>query len=534
MSRFIIYSRKSTEAEDRQVLSIDSQTRELVQFAKTRGITIDEVVTETKSAKEPGRPKFGDLLARVHAGEIKGILCWKLDRLARNAIDGGNLIHALKSNDLQIVTPTQAYDIQQGNTILMYIEFGVAQQYVDDLSKNVKRGFKTKAENGWFPVTPPAGYVTHRTGSGRVIIKPDPNLFEPIRALWKAIIYESMSVDEARQYVSQNWKLQSSRKRPLHNGIMSRCLAYRILNNEFYAGRFEYPAGSGNYYDGKHKPMVTREEFDAVQVMLSPDGRKKGSFKRLFPYRGLIKCGECQSTITYEEKSQLICVKCKHKFSAISKTNCPICNTSVARMKNPTRRHYSYCHCTKQKKVYCTQPSITLEQLENQIEQALRMVQFPKEYVEWLERNLARAAENETIRITTQRKTLTQALEKATRTLDNLVELFVSPENHDRSLLESAEYVKKRESLIAEQTRIKSILATLSNSQQDRFDDLRNAIQLGVEAAEGFRKASPEAKREIVMGVYSNLLLIDRKLSVKAISCFTELRKQHEQFLREK
>jgi hypothetical protein len=44
----------------------------------------------------------------------------------------------------------------RNNVILMYIEFGMAQKYVDDLSRNVKRGLRTKVEKGWvcFPIFP--------------------------------------------------------------------------------------------------------------------------------------------------------------------------------------------------------------------------------------------------------------------------------------------------------------------------------------------------------------------------------------------
>ena len=55
MPTYFIYSRKSSEAEDRQILSIDSQVSELKRFASLKGIKILEVLTEAKSAKAPGR-----------------------------------------------------------------------------------------------------------------------------------------------------------------------------------------------------------------------------------------------------------------------------------------------------------------------------------------------------------------------------------------------------------------------------------------------------------------------------------------------
>jgi len=47
--------------------------------------------------------------------------------------------------------------------------------------------------------------------------------------------------------------------------VLSRSSIYRIFTNPFYSGWFEYPKGSGNWYKGKHEPMITQEEYDRVQ-----------------------------------------------------------------------------------------------------------------------------------------------------------------------------------------------------------------------------------------------------------------------------
>ncbi len=76
-------------------------------------------------------------------------------------MDGGSIIWAIKQHGIKVMTPAQSYAREDDNIILMYIEFGMAQKYVDDLSKNVKRGLKTKIENGWYPGVAPAGYLNH-------------------------------------------------------------------------------------------------------------------------------------------------------------------------------------------------------------------------------------------------------------------------------------------------------------------------------------------------------------------------------------
>ena len=98
---YIIYARKSTESEDRQVASIDSQIAELQTVAEREGLQVADVLSESQSAKAPGRVVFNEMMGRIHRGEAHGILCWKLDRLARNPVDGGNISWMLQQGIIQ-------------------------------------------------------------------------------------------------------------------------------------------------------------------------------------------------------------------------------------------------------------------------------------------------------------------------------------------------------------------------------------------------------------------------------------------------
>ena len=50
---YFLYSRKSSESEDRQVQSIDDQVGRLKELAKTLDIKIKHIYTEAKTAKKP-------------------------------------------------------------------------------------------------------------------------------------------------------------------------------------------------------------------------------------------------------------------------------------------------------------------------------------------------------------------------------------------------------------------------------------------------------------------------------------------------
>ena len=60
MTKYFLYARKSTEDEERQVMSIDAQLAELAEFAKRENIEIVETFIESKSAKKPGREVFNE------------------------------------------------------------------------------------------------------------------------------------------------------------------------------------------------------------------------------------------------------------------------------------------------------------------------------------------------------------------------------------------------------------------------------------------------------------------------------------------
>ena len=93
-SECVLYARKSTEEDDKQVMSIEAQLFELREFASRERIEIIEEFTEAKSAKKPGRDEFAKMLSAIETSKKPlGILAWHPDRLARNSVDGGRIIY---------------------------------------------------------------------------------------------------------------------------------------------------------------------------------------------------------------------------------------------------------------------------------------------------------------------------------------------------------------------------------------------------------------------------------------------------------
>ena len=91
--KYFLYARKSTEDDDRQIMSIEAQLFELREYARRENVEILQEFTEAKSAKKPGREKFNEMMTLIEKSGGVGILAWYPDRLARNSVDGGRVIY---------------------------------------------------------------------------------------------------------------------------------------------------------------------------------------------------------------------------------------------------------------------------------------------------------------------------------------------------------------------------------------------------------------------------------------------------------
>src|SRR3989344_1558563 len=102
------------------------------------------------------------MLDDVDAGKITVIYTWDLSRISRNPVDSGRIGWQLQNGVLKaIITPQRVY-LPEDNVLLLNLEFGMANQYLRDLSKNVKRGLQNKLRNGWRPGEAPEGYINDR------------------------------------------------------------------------------------------------------------------------------------------------------------------------------------------------------------------------------------------------------------------------------------------------------------------------------------------------------------------------------------
>lgn len=254
--KYFLYARKSSEQEDRQVLSIDSQKSELESLAKREKLDIASQLEESYSAKAPGREIFNQMIKRIEKGEANGILCWNPNRLSRNSVDTGYLIYLMDQNKLlEIRIPGQMFRNNPNDKFLLNLLCSQAKLENDNKGIDVKRGLRRKAEIGWHPGPAPIGYLnTPDKEKGFKTIQADKKMFPIIRKMFDMILSGSYTAPRVHEIAVNQWGLKK----------LARSGFYRTLYNSFYYGWFEWPKGSGNWYKGKHKPMITRDEYDRI------------------------------------------------------------------------------------------------------------------------------------------------------------------------------------------------------------------------------------------------------------------------------
>lgn len=286
-TKFFLYVRKSTDEKNKQVTSLESQEKTLRSFAKKEGVFIYEMVKESKTAKQPGRPEFNKMLTRIEQGEADGLLCWDIDRLYRNPVDEGRVRWLLQNKVIaSIQTPTRQFFPEDAG-LLMGVEGGRATDYIIRLARNVKRGVHEKLCRGEWPgATKPLGYVY------------DSRLRNIVPHRKRAKIVQAIFAE----YAEGRLGLLGASQRLAECGILSRTgkpwskwSVWQFLTNRIYIGVMEW---KGETFEGKYIPLIERELFDRVQAVLKIKSKpRKVRNGHNFPFCGIFRC-PCGSMVS--------------------------------------------------------------------------------------------------------------------------------------------------------------------------------------------------------------------------------------------
>ena len=297
--KYCLYARKSTESDEQQALSIDSQIKEMLEMAKAENMEIADIRRESHSAKDSGqRPVYNQLLADIRSGMFTGILCWAPDRLSRNAGDLGAVVDLMDQGRLhEIRTHGQRFTNNPNEKFLLMILGSQAKLENDHKGINVKRGLRAKCEKGWRPGRPPLGYLHDKyADKGQKKVTIDPKRAPIIKKVFEKMAYEQLSCRKIHRWLIEetNFKTRNDKK-------MTLSMVQRLIAEPFYYGEFEYPVGTDKWYKGGHEPIISKALYDKANEQLKRKNINRSESKE-FAFTKLIKCGNCGSGITAEEK----------------------------------------------------------------------------------------------------------------------------------------------------------------------------------------------------------------------------------------
>ena len=477
--KYIIYCRKSSESEDRQVLSIESQRKELTDIAQREKLHVIEILEESHSAKSLDRPIFAELIKKIESGYANGLLVWSPNRISRNPVDTGKIIHLMDLKKLaQVKTINQVFFNTNPNDKFMLALFcNQAKLENDNKGEDVKRGLKTKCEKGLYPAMAPTGYRNNKYEErGNKQIYPDPERFDLIRKMVDTMLTGLYSAPAVRKMATEEWNFR------MPNGKeMSKNTIYYLFTNPVYYGMFEYPKGSGLWYKGNYKALMTPEEYDKIQLILGRKGKPRPK-THAFAFTGLMRCGECGAMITAEDK--------------------------IKRQKNGNIHTYIYYHCTKRTTKNCTQKCIEQKELERQIKLAIDSLTIPADLHEyalkWFRIENAKTAQTTESVLDTQNKAYKECLKK----LSGLIDMRAAQE------ITQEEFTMRKEPLASEKNRWENIF-NRTGSEFDLFmkkaDEVFNFAR---DAKVKFEKGEPYDKKAVFSRLGSNLLLKDRMIAI--------------------
>jgi len=457
--KYFIYARKSTDDEDRQILSIEAQLAELRQYAKRENVAVIKEFVEAKTAKKPGRPIFNDMLRQIERGKADGILAWHPDRLARNSVDGGRIIYLVDQRIIKDLRfPTYRFDDNAQGKFMLSIAFGQSKYYIDALSENIRRGIRLKLSKGIWPQWAPLGYLNDR--KTRTIIK-DKGKAPFIKRIFELYATGRYSLNDIRN------KLNALGLTGRHGKLLSISQYQKVLKNPLYYGMFRFNAET---YEGTHEPIITKKLFDKCQQVMARRGRPKKT-QRYFTLRGLMRCGECGRMITAE-----------------------------------IQKGYTYYRCTK-RLTKCSQPYVRQERLAKQIKSILQKVSLCDDWAKRIINELEKDKNAEAQSSRPVQKNIERDISNVDNRISKLIDLYLE------GSLSLEEYRHKKEEYINQKKELQERLQYFSERDNNWFEPTREFVTSLNTAHSINVEGNLESQKELLEKIGSNFILKERHLN---------------------
>lgn len=477
-SSYVVYCRKSSESDDRQAASIKDQTDILKRFTAEKELSVVKRFSESKSAKAPRvRKEFERMIEFITSRkDIKGIITWKLNRLSRNPVDTGTLQWLLQSGVIEeIVTPSKTYT-EADSDFIMAVEGAQANRFIRDLREDTLRGIQAKIEQGIAPVLAPLGYKNNTAKpQGQRDIAPA-DTWPLVRKLFDLALTGQYSVMDLVSE-AQSMGLRNSR-----GSTISKSALYETVKNPFYTGNFLY---KGSLYKGVHKPLLTQAEFDLIQEIYGFASRAR-SVTHEFTFNNLIRC-DCGGWYCAEQH--------------------------IKHYKNGTDQRFVYYRCSRRNSG-CPRFYVKEENLQTQVSAFLGLLTIKKHYIGWFIKWLGKKNEDKVAVRDAQRKQLEKVLKNVNMRIDRLLQLKLSPDNVNGSLVSDEEYQTVREKLLKEKRETEESLKHTEHHFEEIDDLLVKTFSFAAKAKEVMAGKDMFKKKILLQAIGANLTIKNKEVDI--------------------
>ena len=497
------YNRKSSESEDKQMLSIDSQVDEGVRITEYYKLPpFVEIFKESKSAKNEGvRDEFSRMMNMIRRGDVDSIVCWKADRLARNMSEGGMIIDMLSSGVIKAIITHDKVFYPWDNTIVLSVEFSQGKQFVKELSVNVKRGQEKKARMGYPHGMAALGFVNDKTeekGNRKWVV--DEERFLIIKEMFAMFLSGNYSGGKLYKWAVDIAKLTTPKHKRSGGCFVSYSRIYEILKDPIYAGFF-YNNGQ-RYQLATDLPRIISESEHLLICKMLGDKRSPKTQEHVTAFAGFIK-SPYGDFVGPDVKMQIIC-DCKYKFSYVNKSDCPKCSKLLGEMENPKYLNYNYYYNVKRKKQFQKIRSIEESKVNEYLTQYIQEnLQLSDPLIDWCRKHISETQDKDimnAVLIENARNAhLEQLAARRERSRQYLNDGITTPEDYKKDVEKIDREIKEMNNKPAQKSW--SIRANEIISLSQSFVKILNSKDINL-------------KREVLSRFGSNLVWDEEKLSI--------------------
>lgn len=302
--------------------SIGNQRKLIADYCRVQSqiSLVGEYVDDGYTGTNFNRPQFRQMLLDIDAGKINCVIVKDLSRFGRDYIDVGYYLERFfPERKVRFIAIGEGVDSENGPYDMMLPLRNILNaQYAKDTSDKVRKTFRAKQQRGEFvSAFAPYGYVKDPENKNHFLVDPEAALVvqrifnmaangENFSGIARTLNAEGIAspIEYKRQHncalsisgaiLKQSYWSSDSVRRILKNEVYTGAMVSNRFPTDGIRGRTTLaPRSEWIIVEGMHEPVITKEQWQAVQNVLSAATRQRSPKTNKSLFAGLLRCGDC-------------------------------------------------------------------------------------------------------------------------------------------------------------------------------------------------------------------------------------------------